>query len=145
MLVTVTDSGEGRVRMFHQRVGWYKRDRLGAIVENMILRVADTSGRTSRTVMVGKVYPDVLRSSRSRKTKPAHKKARRIKKHGRDDATMLNAKQDWSFFVADVKRNPPRHLPTSNCLSRTTIDRFGIHGTIRLFRVSRKVVLIGKA
>ena len=54
MLVTVTDSGVGRVRMFHQRVGWYKRDRLGAIVENMIFRVAGTGGGTGSTVMLGK-------------------------------------------------------------------------------------------
>lgn len=145
--------------MFHQRAGWYKRDRLGAIVENTIFRVADTGGRTGTIVNGGKAYQSAEPASnpsnpkRQRRRdhvssltlrvvsafKPAHKKSM--------VGTMrpcFKSKQDWSFFVADAKRNPPRHLPTSNCLSRTTIDRFAIGGSINKLRVSSKVFVSGK-
>lgn len=42
--------------MFHQRAGWYTRDRLVAIVENTIFRVADTGRRTGNIVIGGKAY-----------------------------------------------------------------------------------------
>ena len=45
--------------MFHQRAGWYTRDRLVAIVENTIFRVADTGGRTRNTGIAGIGYQDV--------------------------------------------------------------------------------------
>ena len=118
MLVTVADSGG--VRVIHQRGGWYKRDRLGAIVGNTIFGVGGTGGRTGRTGMVGTAYQShrAFRVSGNPKREPESDRAGSLTFWGLRKysstahkksmvGTMrpcFKLKQDWSFQFADARK-----------------------------------------
>ena len=65
MLVTLTGSGEGKVRIFPVDKAGTRSIRLGVIVETMISSLVDTSRRIRKVALSGKVCHVDLASKKS--------------------------------------------------------------------------------